>query len=202
MIPARLGSESRRCKLHAPVLRLQRKDSGVNHAQHHLSFLDGNLARFALCPVSGRNERRRERTLSICAFSACMVASAGRVGASMGARAKWAAARFSLQLFRPRGACAMRPVLFALLAVLSVALAISAPTDPFEEFVVRYQKRYASLEERQRAKLAFEANLARIPHLRSIGGGAEFGVTKFADMSASVRRPLHRRLSPRRAALV
>lgn len=104
----------------------------------------------------------------------------------------------------------MRPVLLALLAVLSVALAISAPADPFEEFVMRYQKRYASLEERQRAKLAFEANLARIPHLRSIGGGAEFGVTKFADMSASVRRPraLHRgphrglrscRTSPRRS---
>lgn len=82
----------------------------------------------------------------------------------------------------------MRTALLILLACPLLVFALSVAADPFDEFVLRFGKRYASPAQRQHAKQAFAENIARIPQLRAQGGGAEFGVTKFADMTASVRR--------------
>lgn len=81
----------------------------------------------------------------------------------------------------------MRTALLVLLVCPLVVLALSVAVDPFDEFVLRFGKRYASPAHRQHAKQAFAENVARIPQLRAQGGGAEFGVTKFADLTASVR---------------
>lgn len=82
----------------------------------------------------------------------------------------------------------MRTALLILLACPLLVFALPVAADPFDEFVLRFGKRYASPAQQQHAKQAFAENIARIPQLRAQGGGAEFGVTKFADMTASVRR--------------
>ena len=69
-----------------------------------------------------------------------------------------------------------------------VFAAVAPSTDlSFEQFIVHFGKTYATPSDRLRAEQAFQENLARLPHLRANGGGAEFGITKFADMTPSVR---------------
>jgi cathepsin F len=101
----------------------------------------------------------------------------------------------------------LRLVLLVSLSLVLGALAIHSETDAlklFTQFQVKYNKNYATEEEREARFEAFKANLLRIDELNRKNGEPAFGITKFADMSQEefrekylMKTPLDRSRMPR-----
>lgn len=78
-----------------------------------------------------------------------------------------------------------RCTLFAFLAIISVGLADDLADVLFGQFKSDYNVSYVSPAKEQHAFANFKDNLVRMAYYNTIEGGtAEYGITKYSDLSA------------------